>query len=143
MLLTPFAVPSWEPRFALDSMSPDSTTISEGLGLFLRLRQWRVTGEERFVVHATSASRLVLFQKGGFAGARASQGRLVLAEASVADAATAASRWLIDEAEYPPEPWFDGSESRGFQMFDVPYKAHPREFYGAVIVEPKWFEVHK
>jgi hypothetical protein len=62
---------------------------------------------------------------------------------SVKEAAQCLSQWLRNVAEYPPQPWFDGGEARGFQMFDVPYKAHPQQFYGALIVEPKWFEVHK
>lgn len=52
--------------------------------------------------------------------------------------------WL-DTAEYPAEPWFDGSAANGFSMF-WGYYGHeglPPGGHGALIVVPKWFEIHK
>ena len=56
-------------------------------------------------------------------------------------AADALAEWLAHEAVYPKQPWFDGGEARGFQAWHVPY-LEPGP-YGYVVVEPKWFVVHK
>lgn len=45
--------------------------------------------------------------------------------------------------DYPEQPWFDGGEARGFQMYHVPWLQEPRESYGCTLILPKWFEVHK
>ncbi len=41
------------------------------------------------------------------------------------------------------ERFLDGGEKRGFQMHHVPWGQEPAKFYGCVLVEPKWFEIHK
>lgn len=141
MLLTPFAVPSWEPRFAMDCMARDAALLLRGLEIFLLVQDLE-SSHKTFSVHAASKSRVVLFKTDN-SFSRSPSWQLVQASATPVEAAQFLSQWLCDGAEYPPQPWFDGGEAQGFQMFGVPYKGHPREFYNGLIVEPKWFEVHK
>jgi hypothetical protein len=140
MALTPFALPSWEPRFAIDSRQCGPRGISMGIELFLLNTIDPIQGG--FDIHEVDKTRAVLcMHEGSFAEffSRKAEHHVT----SVKEAAQCLSQWLRNVAEYPPQPLFDGGEARGFQMFDVPYKAHPQQFYGALIVEPKWFEVHK
>ncbi len=140
MFLTPFAWPSWEPRFAIDSRQCGPRVISIGIELFLLNSIAPIQGG--FDLHEVDKTRAVLcMHKRSIAefSSRKAERHVT----SVDEAAHCLSQWLQNVAEYPPQPWFDGGEDRGFQMFDVPYKAHPQQFYGALIVEPKWFEVHQ
>lgn len=53
--------------------------------------------------------------------------------------------WLRTDAKYPERPWFDGGEARGFSVFWGHYGCEEIEDhgYGALVVLPKWFEIHK
>ncbi|MEQ1839189.1 MAG: hypothetical protein ABL994_02160 [Verrucomicrobiales bacterium] len=142
-LLSPFAVPSWEPRFAIDHLSVEAGVLAAALEFYLKVRLWRITGEERFVIYDCGPSRRLLFFEGSHFAGRTKPWEIELAGASVSAASERIATWLTQEAEYPPSPWFEGSENRGFQLFDVPFQAPPRSCYGGLIVEPKWFEIHK
>jgi hypothetical protein len=142
MLTTPFAVPSWEPRFAVDGQSCDPDLVAGVLELSVLLR----AGEgdrTAYDVYEVGESRLALARTGQ-SGFFALRGWAQLhGGLSTAAAAKVVCQWLKERAVYPPKPWFDGGEARGFQMFDVPWRAHPEPHYGMIIVEPKWFERHK
>lgn len=142
-LLTPFAVPSWEPRLAIDHSSIEAGALAAAFEFYLKVRLWRITGEERFIIHDCGPTRRLLYFKGSSFASGFKPWPVEVAAASIDEASERIATWLAREAEYPPQPWFDGSESRGFQFYDVPYQAPPRFCYGGLIVEPKWFEIHK
>jgi hypothetical protein len=142
-LLSPFAVPSWEPRFAIDHLSIDIGALAAALEFYLKVRLWRVTGEERFIIHDCGPTRRLLYFEGSHFAARLKPWPVELSGAGIDVASESIATWLAQEAEYPPQPWFEGSENRGFQLYDVPFQAPPRVCYGGLIVEPKWFEIHK
>jgi hypothetical protein len=138
---SPFSEPSFEPRFALDHDSPDPAVLAIGLELQQRSqRPWG--GGPVFTAYRIGTDRLAvsanaygfphpLHQPVAFEGLTRDQAALWIA------------RWLEEEAEYSEAPWFDGGEGRGFRMYHVPWKQEPRQFYGYLLVEPKWFEIHK
>ncbi len=138
---TPFASPSWEPRFALDGRIDH--LIAKGLELYLHcddglfrnetstLRAF-VAGPTRLVVSAGSGGGLFAGDPGGYFDAN-----------PLPEAARLIAHWLTHEAVYPERPWFDGGEAKGFQMYHVPWNQEPARFYGCLLVEPKWIEIHK
>lgn len=140
MLLTPFAQPSWEPRFAMDCRWLNIESIARCLEVFTGQSYYRES-QPTFDIFETNNSRLALCLSG--ARLAVMQGRELARNADVKLASELTYQWLANDAEYPPQPWFDGGEDHGFQVFDVPYNAHPMEFYGFLIIEPKWFECHK
>ena len=142
-LKSPFAVPSWEPRFAIDHLSVDAGALAAALEFYLKVRFWRVTGDERFDIYDCAPTRRLLFLASSQFAGRTKPWPVDLAGATIGEASGRIATWLAEAAEYPPPPWFEGSENRGFQLFDVPYQAPPRSCYGCLIVEPKWFEIHK
>lgn len=140
--LTPFAVPSWERRFAIDWNTTDVSALVTGLHLALTMRS--------VPLNSTSLNIYRLHQRRSELGVAGTTNRFQIlgikpeaTQLSVQEAAENLHAWLHLEALYPPKPWFEGGEARGFQMFDVPFRAHPRELYGTLVVEPKWFEIHK
>jgi hypothetical protein len=140
--LTPFCVPSWEGRFAVDWDKIEFSAIVTALNLALVMRSVPLNSASLNVYRLTE-SRSVLGVVGTanrfeFLGVEPEAARL-----SIQEAAEFLHAWLDREAVYPPKPWFDGGEARGFQMFDVPYRAHPHELCGTLVIEPKWFEIHK
>ena len=140
MVLTPFAQPSWEPRFAMDCRLLQSETIARCLEIFIGQSCYGEI-QPTFGIFETNKSRLALcLSNARFA---VMQGRELARNADVKLASDLVYQWLANEAEYPPQPWFDGGEDQGIRVFDVPYNAHPKEFYGFLIIEPKWFECHK
>lgn len=142
-LPTPFAVPSWEPRLAIDHPSIEAGALAASLEFYLKVRLWRISGEERFIIHDCGPTRRLLYFKGSHFAAGFKPWPVESAGASIDEASERIASWLAGEAEYPPRPWFEGSESRGFQLYEVPYQAPPRVCYGGLVVEPKWFEIHK
>jgi hypothetical protein len=142
MLTTPFAVPSWEPRFAVDGKSCDAGLV-EGLLEVSVLLHGLQADRAAYDIYEVGESRLALARTGqegffAFRGWAQPHGGLRMAAA-----AKAVCQWLKERAVYPPKPWFDGGEAAGFQIFDVPWRAHPEPHYGMILVEPKWFEIHQ
>lgn len=142
MFLSPFAVPSWEGRIAIDFATIEVSAIMAGLTLALVMRGVPLNTKP-FHFYKTSESRMCIG-----VGRITNRFQMVgkppdAANLSVQEAAETLIAWLDNEAVYPTQPWFEGGEERGLQLFDVPYRAHPAGFYGTLVAEPKWFEVHK
>lgn len=141
---SPFAVSSSEPRFALDGKKPDPGLLALALSmhLYARDRGHLVGAQPTFRGHLLDSARLaVAVIDPSFAPALPA-GVLLFDAAPAQAAAEAVARWLVDRAAYPAQPWFDGGESRGFQAWHVPF-GDASGPYGCLVVEPKWFEVHK
>ena len=141
-LPTPFARPSWEPRFALDGQKVNAKLIQLGLVLHLAI-QWREGNRNGFMAFTESPTRLVVASPdcGGFP--RPLESIRLFEGQKLELAAGLICKWLESDAQYPKQPWFDGGALRGFQMFHVAFNEEPRDCYGFVVIEPKWFEVHK
>jgi hypothetical protein len=136
--LSPFREPSAEPRFAFDFSYCGADALSLGLDL---LRYSKYAGSDcRF--HAVGGKSGWLAVSTGASPSRLALGEPCFSDLSQEEAARRVLEWL-DETEYPPQPWFEGGESRGFAMFHVPWEAEPAALYGYSLVLPKWFEVHK
>lgn len=57
-------------------------------------------------------------------------------------------KWIdawLETATYPDKPWFDGGEAKGFSVYWGHYDCTEVHHvaYGALVVLPKWFEIHK
>lgn len=142
-----FASLSWEPRFAVDGTT--DALIQEALQLHAALRHKELAPERvwfdgvvaspsRIIVRARRADHSLADPPWELRNATWRFVGLALGPA-VADVA----RWLDSEALFPPSPWFDGGEARGFQAWQV---AHGMAGVGPVntlVLEPKWFEIHK
>ncbi len=142
-LPTPFAGPSWEPRFALDlPTSPLALTTALRLHVGCQPAAWAWReGAAVFHGYRIRPDRAVVAAVFySFPGAPRDAAPL-FARLPLDAAAAALADWLEREAVYPARPWFDGGEARGFQAWHVPY-GDPGP-YGYLVVEPKWFEVHK
>lgn len=143
---TPFAQHSWEPRFAFDGRTTELDLIQLGLSCCLAMDPFRAQKtDRRFIAFAVSTTRLAVAAP-DFDRPDSLNDTPRFADTPIGDAARSIQAWLENEAEYPQRPWFDGGESRGFQMFHVPwcreYKAY-KEFFGYALIEPKWYEIHK
>lgn len=143
-LETVFARPSWERRFALDLQDVSPATMATALRLHVQCShvQW-AWQEGAAVFHGFRVrpdSVAVAAVMVGFPHALR-EASPWFAGVTLEAAAEALSGWLAREAVYPKRPWFDGGEGRGFQAWHVPY-LEPG-LYGYMVVEPKWFEVHK
>lgn len=145
-LPTPFAQPSWEPRFAIDGPGLGLSLIRFGLQISAMLDLFPSNNSgDLFDCYEVSPTRLaVIAPKYGIPHPLSYS---KLADQVVLDgAASAIKEWLDKIATYPTEPWFDGGGSKGFQMFYVPWAVGYESyagFSGYVLIEPKWFEVHK
>lgn len=145
-LPTPFAEPSWEPRFAVDGFVNDTLLMCalELHACCLRT-PWLCRDEAAvFAGYRVDAQRLAVAAiDRHFPRPLTDDPAAILFErAPPKRAIEAIFAWLRDEAEYPPRPWFDGSEARGLQAFHVPYGQRNGP-YGYLVIEPKWFEIHK
>ncbi|MBK7191419.1 MAG: hypothetical protein IPH80_02985 [Myxococcales bacterium] len=143
-LPTPFAQPSWEPRFALDGPTPSLPLLTTALRLHVDCSHhawaWR-DGAPVFHGFCVRPDRVAIAARlGGFPGPLR-DAEPWFADATLDAAATHLAGWLTTTAAYPPTPWFDGGEGRGFQAWHVAY-GQPGP-YGYLVVEPKWFEIHK
>jgi len=139
----PFAQPSHEPRFALEfpSVSPAAIALGlEAIGLMtpaaLAPPLFRGYADEEgqdwlAVALGNSYHPYPLKEPADFEDFSSEQ----TTEHIV--------RWLTETAAYPEQPWFDGGEGRGFQMWQVAWEQEPRRFYGYTLIRPKWFEIHK
>jgi hypothetical protein len=142
---SPFAAPSWEPRFALDGLTAEPGLLVMALGLYVstaRRRYVSLDTDETYRGDELGPSRLAVAVISRFFPYPLRDGDLLFEDASLPAAAQAMAHWLQGQATYPPQPWFDGGEERGFQAWHVPYGDHSGPM-GYLIVEPKWFEVHK
>ena len=143
---TPFAQHSWEPRFAFDGRSRDIDLIQTGLSCALVMDPFHAhKTDRRFIAYSVSSTRLAI-KASNYHSQHPLSETTQFADASIEDAARAISTWLESKTVYPDRPWFDGGESRGFQMFHVPYCSQYsayKGYFGYTLVEPKWFEVHK
>jgi hypothetical protein len=144
-LPTPFALPSWEPRFAIDGFV-ESEMIEAALRLHVQSGfggvRWPLAGAKLFHGHRLTPNRIVVAAKiYGFP--RELHDERMFEQLEIGEATQAVVDWLSHEAVYPPKPWFDGGEGRGFQAFHVPYLQAELGPYGYLVVEPKWLEIHK
>lgn len=142
-LPTPFASPSWEPRFALDfPTSPPALAMALRLHVGCRSGEWDWReGEAVFYGFRLQPDRAVVAVVFHGPPRAPDETAPLFAGVTLEVAAAALADWLTSEAVYPARPWFDGDEERGFQAWHVPY-GDPGP-YGFLVVEPKWFEVHK
>jgi hypothetical protein len=135
---SPFREASTEPRFAFDFSFCTVEAISLSLDL---LRYCRYAGpESRF--HAVGGESGWLAVSTTASPSRLTLGVPYFSDLPQEEAARRVLDWL-EETEYPPQPWFEGGESRGFAISHVPWEAEPAVLYGYTVVQPKWFEVHK
>ncbi len=143
-LPTPFAHPSWEPRFALDGPAPSLPLLTTALRLHVACHHhawsWHddaavFTGFRVRPDRVAVAAQLVGFPR------PLREATPWFTDATLDAAAGELAAWLTSAAVYPPTPWFDGGEGRGFQAWHVAFR-QPGP-YGYLVVEPKWFEIHK
>ncbi len=144
---SPFSTDSFEPRFAIESFDFDALALA----LRLHVQSNMVTGWSHqpgasvFMGYPMGRARLaVAAQLHGFPSKphKLRAVEPVFEFLTLDAAAEAVTRWLNETAEYPKQPWFDGGEARGFRVYHVPY-GQPFDPYGHMVVEPKWFEIHK
>jgi hypothetical protein len=136
----PFSTLSAEPRFAFEFSYCTLDAISLGLTL---CQYCQYAGK--------SAKFSAVDGKAGWLAVRVTNGhglpRLAPTPEFFTDLTNkAAARRILSwlkKSPYPPQPWFEGGESRGFRMFHVPWDQEPVSFYGYTVIQPKWFEVHK
>jgi hypothetical protein len=147
---TPFAFSSWEPRFAFDGgrVAVDSLELALHLHVKCNLDSLGGVDDENVVFrgYRLTPTRIAVAAPSIDFPSRLREGELMFENVNRSAAARAISEWLRNQAEYPERPWFDGSEAQGFQAFHVPYVPGGNESlgpYGYMVVEPKWFEVHK
>ena len=132
MSQSPFASPSWEPRFAVDHSSEAAMrNVVDLWALSTNLYSLDA------ITHATAEpARLVL------AHPRHARGEPLAKPIALPALAAYIMAWLAT-ATYPARPNFDGSERRGFSAFVNYYGSGLDGSYDGLIVEPKWFEIHK
>ncbi|MCB9637324.1 MAG: hypothetical protein H6728_10700 [Myxococcales bacterium] len=143
---TPFSKHSWEPRFAVDAKKDQEEILEMCLRLHLKCSSsgWAYKeGEPVFFACALSPSKLAVsalfFDKEWFPPS----GAMVVFEAmTFQEALTQILAWL-KQAPVPETPWFDGGEKVGFQAYHVAWDQHQLGPANYMIVEPKWFEIHK
>jgi hypothetical protein len=119
---TPFAAPSWEPRFALDWPRADTGLLALALCLHANCvlgRHVPLDTNQTFRGYVLGPARLAVAAIAYSYPLTA--GDVLFDGASVQSAAETVTRWLEDQAVYPPQPWFDGGEERGFQSWHVAY----------------------
>jgi hypothetical protein len=144
---TPFAAPSWEPRFALDAFEDLETLLPIALRLHVRsshVRRAYKEGAAVFRGYKLGPNRIaVAAQLRGFPSEPRVDGVQTLFEDVTLEAASEGIlHWLDNDATPPPQPWFDGSEELGLQLYHMAYGQKPGP-YGYMVAESKWFEVHK
>ena len=142
---TPFSAPSWEPRFAIDGYRDLDGLVDLAISLHIRSSSsgWAyVEGEPVLSGYVVSEQRLALaaMLHGFPRPLRDAHARFENVDRNTAVEQVVA--WLRSDAVYPDKPWFDGGEARGAQLFHVAWRQDIGP-YGFLVVEPKWFEVHK
>lgn len=144
-IATPFSAPSWEPRFAIDGWEDLASLLDLAISLHIHAHStgWAYKeGEPVFQGFIASPSRLAFAAQLRNFPRPPRQTALLFEAVGRDEVIEKVLGWLEDDAQYPPTPWFDGGEALGLQMFHVPWQ--PRNGpCGYVVVEPKWFEVHK
>lgn len=143
---TPFAAPSWEPRFALDAFDDLETLVPIALRLHVRsshLARAYKEGAAVFRGYQLGDNTIAVAAKLSSFPSKPQEIMATLFEDVTLEAASEGIvHWLDNIAEPPPKPWFDGSEELGLQLYHVAYgqKLGP---YGYMIAQSKWFEIHK
>ncbi len=141
----PFSSPSYEPRFAIEHGGHEA--LSHALQLHALCNRARYREDAPVFFGSTlSPARVAVAARarGSFPGELRVYGyEPLFAELTRAEALEAILRWLRDVAEYPERPWFDGGEGRGFRAYHVAWGQESLGPYGYMVVEPKWFEIHK
>ena len=144
---TPFAAPSWEPRFALDAFEDLETLVPLALRLHVRSSHvaWAYQeGAPVFRGYQLGDNRIaVAAQLSRFPGKpRVEIMQTLFEDVTLEAASEGILSWLDNAAQPPPKPWFDGGESLGLQLYHVAYGQQCGP-YGYMVAESKWFEVHK
>ena len=144
---SPFATPSFEPRFAIDGSTPEMLEHALRLHVLCNNATGAAYVEGKGVFrgfHSGGRRLAVAASLHGFPGdPRGPAWEPAFRDLDRGQALDAIRSWLREAAGYPETPWFDGGEARGFRLYHVPYGELDLGPYGFMVVEPKWIEVHK
>ncbi|MEL6177881.1 MAG: hypothetical protein AAFS10_02960 [Myxococcota bacterium] len=143
---TPFATYSWEERFAIDGFDHEEALLTIALKLHLHCHGRRRVTEDALVFsgYREGGRRLAISAPlyGSPWPLTQEPWEMMFEEQTLSATVQHAVRWLGEEADYPDRPWFDGGEAMGFQVYDVPWGQEIGPC-GFMVLEPKWFEIHK
>ena len=138
---SPFASPSWEPRFAVEHYS--EAALQSAVALWGQcIGTNHKPGSDELVRYATRHPDHLLVEHPGswHPGALDALPEPI----PLASLAGWIRSWWLSTATYPAEPNFDGSEARGFCVFWAHYNCEEvKGSAGALVVLPKWIEIHK
>ena len=134
-----FASHSWEPRFVVEHY--DFKVLQAAIELWTTYSH-DGRGDIRRVARYDNC--LLIGHPGRNHGDHREPWETLVEPIAIASLALWIRTWL-DTATYPKMPWFDGDEGAGFTIFGNYYQCVelPRGHDSALIVVPKWIEIHK
>jgi hypothetical protein len=138
---SPFASSSWEPRFVIEHF--DNASLGHAVELWRRCSELELSfpadASIRYVAREPACLRVA--HPHAHASTRAPW--TALERPIVAADVPALVRTWLETATYPEEPWFDGGEARGYCVYWSYFGSEDGDDGRALVVIPKWFEIHK
>jgi hypothetical protein len=139
---SPFASPSWEPRFVVEHYHPEA--MAAAIRLWLLCASWLPAPDPRVSYVARQDTVLHVAHPADRHRSSSLEWSALPEPLDLAGLVPVVLDWLR-QALYPPKPWFDGGERAGFCVFWGHYGCEEvaPAVQGSLVVLPKWFEIHK